>query len=157
MTTFSISRTGQMFIADLGRLVLANNINDPTLKLSPIFQWRGQNGTFGSSCGLVEYVAGPDSLQNFVGHLRALAPALYQTDLLTAKELVILFVQQVPALNFSTVYTNEDNVIFLRTINGKSVQLLPGDVILSDDSSGTVYGIDASGNAFSYNANGVRS
>lgn len=151
ITTFSISRNGGLFIDALARLVLAKNINDTK------FQWRGKQGIFASTCGLVEYVDGPNSPKNFVGHLSATAPDLFTTINLTSEELVELLVQQVPALNFSTVYIDENNDLFLRTIKGISVQLLPGDVILSDNASGVVQGIDASGNAFSYNADGVRS
>jgi len=150
ITNFSVSSNGGIFIDALTRLVLANNIGDTK------FQWDGIQGMF-TGCGFVEYVAGPDSPQNFTGHLSAIAPALFTKIKLTSEELAELLVQQVIALNFSTVYINEDNVVFLRTINGISVPLQPGDTILSDDPSGMVLVKDASGNLFSYNADGDRS
>lgn len=154
-------RNGFINMSGSGRFVAGYNGDTHSVLIT--FSWDGTLGQI-TGDGYASYIdAEPKTFKSFTGKLALQDPNIFTAiAAITSERLISLLVQKTPALTVSTDYTGLDGKHYLRTVDGISVLLHNGDVIVSDNGDirdncyGTVSGFDSEGVAFRYKRNGTR-
>ncbi len=159
---------GSMTITEGGKLAFGPNAVDPHFSIPVSFpiakgvplNWEG-NGSLFFVNGLVEFVGRPAAdtggvYKGFVAQAGTLIESLFDTIVFEAAEDIIKrFAQLNSSLIDGLLYVNADGVTLLRTPNGITVPLLPGDVITGETATGSITGSNG-GVAFTISPAGVR-
>lgn len=147
LSSFTFQDAGALRIDEGGLLVMGRNVEQYIRGPETTFSWDNIDGQLIRN-GLVGFVA-----TEFVGQMQTVASNMVS---LIADDFVDLFINQMPSLFVSSLFTDGNGIKKVRTKNKIIVELISGDEVIEDDSiSGDITVIN-DGELFTITADGQR-
>ena len=153
-TSFEIDSGCFLYLSGTGKLTFADNLGARTTS------WNSKNAIIRGD-GFVGFVSGTPatgySNLSFTGKIQSdNSNILFKDDSIYPSNLVRRLINESSDLIAAVQFTNEENKQILRLKNGKQIEVVSGDILLSEDQSGNVRGMNSDDIEVLYAINGTR-